>query len=70
MDHFRKISDEKYEEMFNLGLKKMKDRISILQTQLAKYKEQRDGFKLFTTNFRKLSEEIGEMKSNRSQSYK
>lgn len=58
MDHFRKITDEKYEEIFNLGLKKLKERISVLETQLAKYKEQRDIFKKAHANMRQLGEKI------------
>ena len=57
MDHFRKISDEKYEEMFNLGLKKMKERIGVLEIELVKYREQRDNFKRFISQFRKLADD-------------
>jgi hypothetical protein len=58
MEHFRKISDEKYEEIFNLGLKKMKDRIVELDAQLARYKEQRDIFKKANANIRQLVDQI------------
>jgi len=53
-DHFRKMTDDKYEEMFNLGLKQLRERATLLQIQLQKCVSQRDGFKSVLQDYRKL----------------
>jgi hypothetical protein len=45
MEHFRKMRNEQYEEMFNLGLACLRQRAEQLQNQLRKFMKNRDEFK-------------------------
>lgn len=58
MEHFRKMSDAAYEEIFKLGVGKMKERVAELQAQLGRYQEHRDIFKKANSSFRKLVDQI------------
>jgi len=55
-DHFRRMGDEQYEEMFNLGLAQLKQRLVTLEAQMEKFSVQRDRFKSVVAGFKKLSE--------------
>jgi len=44
-DHFRKLSDEKYEDLFALGAAELRERAQVLESQLAHCTASRDRFK-------------------------
>lgn len=46
IDHFFKLSNEKYEEMFQLGINELKALQARLETQLEKCRKNRDQFRL------------------------
>jgi len=41
-DHFSKLTDEKYEELFNSGIAMMRERAQLLEIQVAKVRSNRD----------------------------
>ncbi|KAF2073270.1 hypothetical protein CYY_005432 [Polysphondylium violaceum] len=45
IDHFSKLSDQKYEEMFQLGIKELESLLSRLEAQLIDCQKNRDKFK-------------------------
>ena len=44
-EHFRKLTNEQYEEMFNLGIAQLREKAGRLELQLARFIENRDRFK-------------------------
>jgi len=54
-DYFRKISNERYKEMFEAGASHLKERATLLQTQLQKFSTQRDQCKEIVNRLKYLS---------------
>jgi len=54
-DHFRKMPDKKYEELFNLGLAQLKQRAGTLEAQLEQVTKQRNKFKEVVNNMKKFT---------------
>eukprot|EP01102_Stenamoeba_stenopodia_P000621 TRINITY_DN10596_c0_g1_i1.p1 TRINITY_DN10596_c0_g1~~TRINITY_DN10596_c0_g1_i1.p1 ORF type:complete len:881 (+),score=221.50 TRINITY_DN10596_c0_g1_i1:184-2826(+) len=54
-DHFRKLSDEKYEALFNLGLEELKQKHIKLTAQLIEIKKNRDKFKEVMTKVDRIN---------------
>jgi len=51
-DHFRKMDDETYERMFDMGLKQLEEKADKLEVQLEKFKENRDHFQTVLRSFK------------------
>jgi len=56
-NHFRKMTNKRYEELFNLGIAQLRERVSALEVQLSKVTSQRDRFKEVVEKIKSLSGE-------------
>ena len=56
-DHFRRMSDDRYEELFNLGIAQLRQRASTLEMQVEKFSVQRDKFREVINTFKRLADE-------------
>jgi len=50
------MSNKRYEELFNLGIRQLREREEMLTVQLEKCTAQRDRFKEVINDFKRLSE--------------
>jgi hypothetical protein len=55
-DHFRKMTDKRYEELFNLGVAHLQKRVVTLHQQLEKFTQQRNRFKELLNTIKSLSD--------------